>query len=323
MRQLKIKSAILPLLEQLCQSSALTAKPNDKGYLTNYADGIYPDARKDISVGGKFYNMFNAGDGQEFTPTEKRPAKASAVHSSSMLAYNFFHWVSPEYPLTYKGVTYDKVYFEVKMKVLDKNQKGYTINRPANMDVVLISTDNKTMLCLESKFTEHLKNAAPLFVEPYRYEQSYYNNNPYKSQFIRFVAHYDRYGKGYYEGIKQNICHLIALTNLKHDASALEWFKNNNPYIEKEVLTQINSDTNILFTNMLYYPQNEQLVMQNNTKFTDLLMEFETELPEQIKSDFLSEGLFHLYSEFLLSVKDQMPQGLSDYLSKRYLLTTI
>lgn len=320
MRQLKIKTVILPLLEQLCQSRSLTDMPDEKGYLTDYVDGIYPNARMDISVGGKFYNMFNAGDGQEFTPTDRKPAKAYAVHSSSMLSYNFFHWVSPEYPLIYKGTTYDKVYFEVKMKVLDKNQKGYTINRPANMDVLLVSTDCKTMLCVESKFTEHLKNAAPLFVLPYRYEQSYYNDNPYKLQFMRFVAQYDRYGKGYYEGIKQNICHLIALTNLRYDASALDWFKNNNPYIEDEVLEQINANTNILFTNMLYYPKDEQLGIQNSSKFTDLLMDFQTELPEQIKSDFILLGIYQLYSEFLLSVKDQMPQGLPDYLSKRYLL---
>lgn len=320
MRQLKIKSVTLPLLEQLCQSNVLTAIPDEKGYLPGYADGVFPEARKDISVGRKFYNMFNAGDEYEFIPHDQKPAKACAVHSSSMLAYNFFYWISPEHPLIYKGVTYNKVYFEVKMKVLEKNQKGYTINKSANIDVVLVSNDCKTILCIESKFTKHLRNASSFFVLPYRYEQSYYNDNPYILEFLHLVAQYDHQGKGYYEGIQQNICHLIALTNLKHDVSALDWFKHNNPYIEPEVLEQINTNTTILFTNMLYYPKDEQLEISNNSKYTHLLVEFESQLPEQIKSNILSEGIYQLYSDFLLSVKEQMPQGLPDYLSKRYLL---
>ncbi len=103
--------------------------------------------------------MFVAGDRhklEDYTDCNgvSRLAHAKSALSSSMLAYNFFHWVSPEHPLTWHGTTFDKVYFEVKFPVLAKNSDCSRNNSPSNMDVVLISDDCLTMLCIESKYTE-------------------------------------------------------------------------------------------------------------------------------------------------------------------------
>ena len=90
----------------------------------------------------EFVKMFMEGDGSELV------SKACAVHSSSMLGYNFFHWISDETPLTIEFennqiVSYTKVMFEVKMRVF----KGKT---PANMDIVL-TNEKSDILFIESK----------------------------------------------------------------------------------------------------------------------------------------------------------------------------
>ena len=118
---------------------------DDKYYLESYEDNIF------VAMQPVFYNMFWQGSGSELKSGRRgEKPKAAALHSSSMLAYNFFHWICDETPLIYKGVVYNKVVFEEKLRVL----KG---NNTANMDIVLVSKDNKTILFIESKFTEHLE----------------------------------------------------------------------------------------------------------------------------------------------------------------------
>jgi hypothetical protein len=63
-------------------------------------------------MGEAFQNMFNDGSGSELH------SKAEAVHSSSMLSYNFFHWIDEEHPFVFEDVIYTKVLFEVKLKTI-------------------------------------------------------------------------------------------------------------------------------------------------------------------------------------------------------------
>ena len=85
-----------------------------------------------------------------------------------MLAYNFFSWIDKEHPLKYGGVIYNKVIFEEQFRVLKSR------NNKANIDVLLISEDNKTILLLESKFTEHLKLEPIEISKAYSIDQSYF-----------------------------------------------------------------------------------------------------------------------------------------------------
>ena len=334
MRNLKInKSTAIAELKQNLKSAFhnLEAGAEKDGYLSSPTENVFHGAREAIQKGGKFYNMFAAGDGREMDDYidkqgRLRLAHAKSIFSSSMLAYNFFYWISPEQPLTYKGITYNKVYFEVKMKVLEKNQKGQIIHQPANMDVVLVSTDCKTILCIESKFMEHLQNTTSFFPTPYLYPESYYEGNLYRLDFAKLAMTYNYRGQGYYAGIQQNIRHLVALSNLKHDKNALAWFKSNNPYMESEILEKINADTLFIFTNFLYYPQAylkdnaAHDILSGSQEYTHLLQNFEDDLPDGIKNNHLPIGIFRNYADFLSAVKEQMPDGLYNYLSKRYLL---
>ena len=55
------------------------------------ANGYFYDFRKNVFTGKMdetYISMFLKGDGSELV------SKACAPHSSSMLAYNFFHWIN-------------------------------------------------------------------------------------------------------------------------------------------------------------------------------------------------------------------------------------
>jgi hypothetical protein len=277
--------------------------------------------------------MFAAGDGHEledYTDEQGRfhLAHAKSVYSSSMLAYNFFHWICPEHPLTLNGIVYDKVYFEVKFPVLAKNADGSLNNRPSNMDVVLISDDCAAMLCIESKYTEHTHKQKAEFSDAYFKPSCYYQGNPYRASFIKMALRYNEKNCGYYTGIKQNISHLIGLTNIMHDADALAWFKANNPFIEPEVIEKLCPETEITFTNLLYF--RPELVGEmygdlnaKNKTYPYLLGELLFEhLQKALDEPLLLSSFIYTYPELFNDVKSQIPKPLADYLDKRYVLTT-
>ena len=177
------------------------------------------------------------------------PPKACAVHSSSMLAYNFFHWISPEHPLHFSdGNTYDKVYFEVKMPVLKTRP-----NAPANMDVVLISEDCHNILCLESKMTEYTKAGDAMFAEAYTKSENYYNNH-FSNDFIKYIKSFSNVEHAYNEGIAQMVKHLIAITNLQQSNYAMADMLAINTFIEPDVAEKMQkAPLNIKYSNILFY----------------------------------------------------------------------
>lgn len=303
-------------------------------YLSTYAENVYFAGRKALTE-GKFHDMFMAGDGHELEDYTDENGKLHVAHarsifSSSMLAYNFFHWISPEHPLILKGTTYDKVYFEVKFPVFAKSTKGRPVNRPSNMDVVLISDDCETVLCVESKYTEHTHNQAAEFADAYFTPSCYYKGNPYRDSFIRFAFRYNGQKNGYYAGIKQYTSHLIGITNVMHDADALAWFKANNPFIEPEVMEKIDVHTHFKLTNLLYFrPEMGDDIYgdihageDDDKAYPDLLVEFWWEyLMNEIDEPLLLSVFLTTYPKLFQEVKSQMPKPLADYLDNRYVLT--
>ena len=57
----------------LKDSPVLSAKPDEKGYLPSYLDGIFQAGREVMMPGGKFYNMFDEGKGGELKPKQFIP----------------------------------------------------------------------------------------------------------------------------------------------------------------------------------------------------------------------------------------------------------
>ena len=300
-------------------------------HLATYAENVYVGGRKAITE-GKFHEMFLAGNGHELEDYTDENGKlhiahARSIYSSSMLAYNFFHWICPEHPLTLNGITYDKVYFEVKFPIFTKSTEGRPVNRPSNMDVVLISDDCAAMLCIESKYTEHSHHQEAEFADAYFKHACYYQGNPYIQSFIKMALRYNEQKNGYFAGIKQNVSHLIGITNVMHDAAALAWFKANNPFIEPEVMEKIGAHTEFVFTNLLYCRPEDV-----DDLFGDLQAEEKTypyllaellfdHLQKDLDEPFLLFRFIISYPEFFKDVQSQMAKPLADYLDNRYVLT--
>ena len=200
-------------MEKMNLKTALKAgfKCNDNGYFNSFLDNVYAN-----QMDSKFQKMFNKGSGNELH------SKAEAIHSSSMLAYNFFHWIDDASGFDYNGINYTNVFFEVRMKTL-KNS-----NSPANMDIVLSDKEHKHLLFIESKFTEYCETKKWDLSDSYKNENSF-NNDVRWDEIIKEIKDAVKSSKSckYKDGIKQLTTHLFGIANLCND-EALAWFKKNN-----------------------------------------------------------------------------------------------
>lgn len=264
------------------------------------------------------------------TPENKSKNRLQKVFSfpkEEDIARDFFGWISAEHPLTLNGLTYDKVYFGIKFPVFAKTTDGQPYNQPANMDVVLISDDCLAMQCITSCHTEHMHKQAANFADAYFKPSCYYKGNPYRASFLRQALRYNEQANGFFAGVQQNISLLLGITNIMHDENALAWFKANNPFIELEVLAQINQNTEIIFTNLLYYCPEIGTdiygdIHAEEKTYPYLLAEFLFDhLQNNLDEPLLLSRFITTYPELFAEIQSQMPNGLAEYLDNKYVLT--
>ncbi len=264
------------------------------------------------------------------TPENKSKNRLQKVFSfpkEEDIARDFFGWISAEHPLTLNGLTYDKVYFGIKFPVFAKTTDGQPYNQPANMDVVLISDDCLAMQCITSCHTEHMHKQAANFADAYFKPSCYYKGNPYRASFLRQALRYNEQANGFFAGVQQNISLLLGITNIMHDESALAWFKANNPLIEPEVLAQINQNTEIIFTNLLYYCPEIGTdiygdIHAEEKTYPYLLAEFLFDhLQNNLDEPLLLSRFITTYPELFAEIQSQIPNGLAEYLDNKYVLT--
>lgn len=259
--------------------------------------------------------------------SKNRLQKVFSFPKEEDIARDFFGWISAEHPLTLNGLTYDKVYFGIKFPVFAKTTDGQPYNQPANMDVVLISDDCLAMQCITSCHTEHMHKQAANFADAYFKPSCYYKGNPYRASFLRQALRYNEQANGFFAGVQQNISLLLGITNIMHDESALAWFKANNPFIELEVLAQINQNTEIIFTNLLYYcPEIGTNIYGDihaeEKSYPYLLGELLFDhLQCALDEPLLLSRFITTYPELFAEIQSQMPNGLAEYLDNKYVLT--
>ncbi len=154
------------------------------------------------------------------------------LHSSALLPLLCFSQVSTEKPLTYDGINYVQVFFEVKNKVF---------YGPSSVDVVLKSEDGD-LLFLESKFTEYLEGEKPKIKEKYftfyRSILSGHCDFPIKLVFprkwkdngeevigysLRTIYSDGKDKLAYCEGLKQCLSHLIGIAKGPDNSEARHW----------------------------------------------------------------------------------------------------
>ncbi|HPY97818.1 MAG TPA: hypothetical protein PLZ06_02080 [Clostridia bacterium] len=162
----------------------------------------------DTSAFDAAYQQATSGNGQEGT-------RISVMHSSALCALLCFYRVSEENPIIINGVDYDKVHFEVQNDVF---------NTPSNIDIALLSSKEKNILFLESKFSEYLSSG--------KYKCSIKYKRKYDTLRLKDIGYDYRedddkgkiiLSKGknefYIEGIKQMLSHYIGVERfceLKH-----------------------------------------------------------------------------------------------------------
>ena len=201
--------------------------------------------------------MFEHGSGQELK------TKMRAVHSSSMLSYNFFSWIDNEYPFKWNEGVYTEVYFEVKLRTLIYPFAA------ANMDVVLKGKkgEKDSLIFIESKFLEYTNSEVFDLSESYKTTGIWYDK--YKEVWPKRIETWEDKIKRneivskYQGGIKQSFCHLIGLTNL-NDKRALDWFNTNNSKHEIKLHIDNIDDIDICFANVVFEPNNNKYGEENN-----------------------------------------------------------
>ena len=135
-----------------------------------------------------------------------------------------------------KDVVFNKSWFEYKTKV---------IHAPSNMDIVLVSEDEKTVLFLESKFFEYIrdKSKKPKISNKYL-DETEFSSGIYRSDVFRdelkltmqtedngkFTIKSDE--KCYLEGIKQIISHSVGINNRAQGVIEDKRYPELNTYID-------------------------------------------------------------------------------------------
>ena len=260
--------------------------------------------------------MFDSGSGKELK------TKATAVYSSSMLAYNFFHWISPKVTFKYGETIYDKVVFEVKIPTISKSPA------PANMDVVLVSKDKSKWLLIESKFTEYVHRSAREMLNlslGYLYQDRYFFNvKSQNADIVRLVKDwYDKASqdskdvkkKKYYDGIKQLLCHIIAMKNLMDPSahSAIEKkFLSQNQFLTREEFHELKT---IEFITLIFDPLSNFEEHNAYVEYKSLCEDFGV----TAKNIFSSFDVV-TYSQMWNRMEDQIDDcKLREYLRDRYM----
>ena len=162
----------------------------------------------------KAYTMITSGTGAEGGKNDQDTPKILRLNSSSLLTLLCFFAVSKENPLTIDEIVYTRAFFEIQNDVFVKSNERY---KPSNIDVVLVSEDEKKILFLESKFTEFFEHGKTDELSE-RYFDFYTELNPKVEDYGFEFSHEEHNlycGEKTYEylnGIKQLLSHLIGMT---------------------------------------------------------------------------------------------------------------
>jgi len=274
-------------------------------YFKDYNDNLIGNKMNPIHK-----EMFEEGSGSELNDSVT-PAKAKAIDSSSMLSYNFFRNIDEQHPLQIDEITYNKVFFEVKLRTLQKS------NMPANIDVVLLSTDGTKALFIESKFLEYLIYDNNELSKTYLNEDSYFDDNEERKLLILLANQYNNLkNKRYNYGIKQNICHLIGISNLKCSEKAKGIFKKQ--YKNKEQLLILKANE-YYFMNVLFEPKNDKAHPFFDQYTKDLK---NIDIPVGIKKKYIYKSFIMTYKKIFeyLEKSNTIDKNKREKLLHRYIM---
>ena len=255
--------------------------------------------------------MFRYGSGNELED-KLIPAKARAIDSSSMLSYNFFSNIDENHCIDINGIEYNKCLFEVKLPTLTSS------GEPAHIDVVLLSKDENQVLFVESKFLEYLENDSIELADSYKKLDSFYDDNVEKENLCEMCKWY-KVQKGHYNsGIKQNICHLVGISNLFNSDKAKEKFRQlNAKCLKKRDLDIITSGNNSFsLIDVIFVPNDDEAIMKYDIYKKDISA-FLSAVPKEIQH-YIPEIFVMTYRD-IYSLMQGFDTETIDWLEHRYI----
>lgn len=275
----------------------------DSGYYSSVQENAYKCFAKDEYA-------FKNGDGNEW----RCGGKACAVHSSSMLAYNFFSWISTNSTCIIGGVEYTERFFEVRIPCLTTSR--------ANMDVTLLSRDKKRVLFIESKFTEHFSKASSKMrglSDAYSDSRKYYEQGDIWPKLIEVEKDNAKKGDAYYDGIKQEICHLIAIENIaRRNKRALEAFGRLNQNSHAGLIYAIPSITQFDFLSLVFAPNSKYKEHKAYRRYEEVQDAFRILLAQ--RNSIPKVGVKYMtYSDLWTEIEESIDDKRRQYLFDRYM----
>ena len=177
----------------------------------------------------KAFEMAVRGDGQE-------GKRITVMHSSSLCALLCFYKVDEHHPIRIRDIEYDKVFFEVQNEVFDN---------PSNIDVVLVSSKGKSILFLESKFSEYLSHGKCSKISN-KYTKEYEDLNlkdlgySVDEKGVHLELSRKNGNNNYYvEGIKQMISHYIGVRNFCNNSNKKDTKNEVTKYLCKSYKVEL------------------------------------------------------------------------------------
>ncbi len=209
-------------------SKRIQVTPNDRISIENVLYDVFkPQINKD--TWSKLFSMSISGSGNELS-------KVTTLHSSSLLALLFFSAVSKGNPIKIDKTTYTKVFFEVQNKVFPNASAQ---DKPSNIDIMLVSDDEKKLLFLESKFTEYIDHGKVEISDKYKnFYTTLFNLSPCTGLTLsgNEIVCKDTRNSQYIGGIKQMISHLIGLATEPLDEDIKKLIDNAESIILEEIV---------------------------------------------------------------------------------------
>lgn len=279
---------------------------NFQYYFTEYGHNLIKGMMDD-----NHEKMFRDGSGNELED-KLIPAKARAVDSSSMLSYNFFRNIDDNHSIIINGIEYNKCLFEVKLPTLT------TRGGSANIDVVLLSKDEIHVLFIESKFLEYLESDSTELADSYKKLDSFYADNKESEGLCKMCKSYKVQNGHYNYGIKQNICHLVGISNLFNSEKAKEKFKQLNAKCLKESDIDImkSGKTSFSLIDVLFVPDDEEAI-KKYIEYENDITEFVDGVPEELKR-YIPETFVMNYRE-IYSLMQGFDTETMNWLYHRYI----
>jgi len=279
---------------------------NFQYYFTEYGHNLIKGMMDD-----NHEKMFRDGSGNELED-KLIPAKARAVDSSSMLSYNFFRNIDDNHSIIINGIEYNKCLFEVKLPTLT------TRGGSANIDVVLLSKDEIHVLFIESKFLEYLESDSTELADSYKKLDSFYADNKESEGLCKMCKSYKVQNGHYNYGIKQNICHLVGISNLFNSEKAKEKFKQLNAKCLKESDIDImkSGKTSFSLIDVLFVPNDEEAI-KKYIEYENDITEFVDGVPEELKR-YIPETFVMNYRE-IYSLMQGFDTETMNWLYHRYI----